>query len=95
MLTLEQVKEISRRLALENGAEDGDLSAEDISSIVYRVDVFGDEDPSMIDRHIDIEYSFGDFFEITEDHTPLFEYIRDLCDLPLSDEEQEITIWEE
>lgn len=93
MLTLEQVKEISRRLALENGSED-DLSAEDISSIVYRIDVFGDEDPSMIDRHIDIEYSFGDYFEIVE-NSPLFEYIRGLCDLPLSDEEQEITIWEE
>ncbi|MDE7229293.1 MAG: hypothetical protein K2N56_02325 [Oscillospiraceae bacterium] len=94
MLTLEQVKEISRRLALENGLEYGDLSAEDISSIVYRVDVFGDEDPSMIDRHIDIEYSFGDYFEITED-SPLFEYIRSLCGLPFSSEEQEITIWEE
>ena len=93
MLTSKQVKEISRRLAEENGIEN-DASSEDISSIVYRVDVFGDEDPSMTDRHIDIEYSFGDYFEITED-SPLFEYICGLCDLPLSDEEQEITIWEE
>lgn len=93
MITSEQVKGISRRLAEENGVEN-DNSGEDISSVVYRVDVFGDEDPSMIDRHIDIEYSFGDYFEITED-SPLFEYIRSLCDLPLSDEEQEITIWEE
>lgn len=93
MLALEQVKEINRRLALENGVENDDLSG-DISSIVYRVDVFGDENPSMIHRHIDIEYSFGEYFEITED-SPLFEYIRGLCDLPLSDKEQEITIWEE
>lgn len=92
MLTLEQVKEISRRLAEENGIEI-DASSEDISSIVYRIDVFGDEDPSMIDRHIDIEYSFGDYFEITED-SPLFEYIRGLCGLPFSSEEQGITIWE-
>lgn len=93
MLTPEQIKEIIRRLAEENGIEI-DASSEDISSIVYRVDVFGDEDPSMIDRHIDIEYSFGDYFEITED-SPLFEYIRHLCDLPLSNKELELTLWEE
>ena len=93
MLTQEQVKEINRKLAKENGIETDD-SDDEISSIVYRIDVFGDEDPSMIDRHIDIEYSFGDYYEIAE-NSPLFEYIQKLCDLPLSNEELEITIWEE
>lgn len=92
MITLDDVKEVSGKLALENGIT-ADASKDDICSIIYRADVFDVEDPSMIERHIDIEYSFGEYYEIAED-TPLFQFICGLCDLPLSREEQEIVIWE-
>ena len=96
MITLEEVKEISRRLSLENGMSDDTLSEdalnEDISGIVYRTEVFECGDSPMIDRHVDIEYSFGEYYEIGED-TSLFEFISTLCNLPLLLEEQEIVLW--
>ena len=91
MITLEEVKEISRRLSLENGISDDNLSG-DISGIVYRTEVFECGDSPMIDRHVDIEYSFGEYYEIGED-TSLFGFISTLCNLPLLQEEQEIVLW--
>lgn len=91
MITLEEVKEISRRLSLENGISDDTLSG-DISGIVYRTEVFECGDSPMIDRHVDIEYSFGEYYEIGEDSS-LFGVISTLCNLPLLQEEQEIVLW--
>lgn len=92
MITMDDVKKISRKVSLENGILEDNLS-EDISEIVYRVDVFDCDDTPMIDRHIDIEYSYGDYYEVHED-TPLFQFICTLCDLPLSQEEKEIVIYQ-
>ena len=92
MITMDDVKKISRKVSLENGILEDDLS-EDISEIVYRVDVFDCDDTPMIDRHIDIEYSYGEYYEVHED-TPLFQFICTLCDLPLSQEEKEIVIYQ-
>ena len=38
--------------------------------------------------HIDIEYSFGDYYEVHED-SPLFPFICALCNLSLEQEEEE------
>lgn len=92
MITMDDVNQISRKISLENGILDDNLS-EDISEIVYRVDVFECGDTSIIDRHIDIEYSFGDYYEVHED-SPLFEFICTLCDLPLLQEEKEIILYQ-
>lgn len=92
MITMEEIKQISGRLSLENGIANDNL-AEDISSIVYRIDVFECGSTHRIDRHIDIEYIFGDYFEVREG-TSLFGFICALCDLPLLQEEQELVLWQ-
>ena len=92
MITMEKVKQISSKISLENGISEDELG-EDISEIVYRVDVFECEDAPMIDRHIDIEYSFGECYEVQED-TSLFQFICELCGLPLLQEEEEIVIYQ-
>ncbi|MCM1536356.1 MAG: hypothetical protein NC126_10585 [Clostridium sp.] len=92
MITMDDVKQISRKVSSENGILDDDLS-EEISEIVYRMDMFECGDTPIIDRHIDIEYSFGDYYEVHED-TPLFEFICTLCNLPLLQEENEIILYQ-
>lgn len=93
MITIDGVKQISQKISLENGLSDGDLS-EDVTEIVYRIDVFERGDTPMIDRHIDIEYSFGDYYEVHEEN-PLFQFIRALCNLSLAQvEEKEIILYQ-
>ena len=70
-----------------DGISEDNLS-EDVSEIVYRTDVFECDDASIIDRHIDIEYSFGDYYEVHED-SPLFQFICALCNLSLEQEQEE------
>ena len=91
MITLDEVEQISRRLSLENGISDDTLSR-DISGIVYRTEVFECGDSPMINRHVDIEYSFGEYYEIGESSS-LFGFISTLCNLPLLQEEQEMVLW--
>lgn len=92
MITIDDVKQIISKIALENGIGDNDLS-EDVFEIVYRTDVFKLDDETVIDRHIDIEFSFGDFYEVHEDN-PLFQFISALCSLPLAQEEEEIILYQ-
>ena len=92
MITMDDVKQISQKISLENGISDDDLS-EDVSEIVYRVDVFECGDTPIIDRHIDIEYSFGDCYEVHEDN-PLFQFICELCSLSLAQEEEKIILYQ-
>ena len=87
MITINDVKQISKIISSENGISENDLS-EDVSEIVYRTDVFECDDASIIDRHIDIGYSFGDYYEVHED-SPLFQFICALCNLSLEQEEEE------
>ncbi len=86
MLTLEEVKQICGKVSMElTGAEEDSLW-EDVSSIVYRLDTFDCVDMVICDRHIDIEYSFGDCYEIKED-APLFQWICERCGLHPAGEE--------
>ncbi len=93
MITLNEVREICDKVCLENGAVSERNLWEDISCIVYRVDVFECGEATIIDRHIDIEYSFGEYYEIPED-TPIFAFIRTLCELPLLREETEMILYQ-
>ena len=92
MITMDDVRQISQKISLENGISDDDLS-EDVSEIAYRIDVFECSDSPVIDRHIDIEYSFGDYYEVHED-SPLFQFICELCNLSLAQEEEEIILYQ-
>jgi len=87
MITINDVKQVSKKISLENVISENDLS-KDVSEIVYRTDVFECDDASIIDRHIDIEYSFGDYYEVHED-SPLFQFICALCNLSLEQEQEE------
>lgn len=92
MITFDDVKKISHKISLENGISDNDLS-ENVSEIVYRIDVFECDDAPIIDRHIDIEYSFGDYYEVHEEN-PIFQFICALCSLSLTQEEGEIILYQ-
>ena len=92
MITMDDVKQISQKISLENGISDDDLS-EEVSEIAYRIDVFECGDSPIIDRHIDIEYSFGDYYEVHED-SPMFQFICELCNLSLTQEEEEIILYQ-
>lgn len=100
MITRDEVKQISSRWCAENMGMSADNSWEEISSIVYCTEVFKCDDTVIAVRHIDIEYSFGEYYEVGED-TELFSFICTLCNLPLSSsagkgmpEEQEIVIYQ-
>ena len=43
MITIDDVKQISKKISLENGISDDNLS-EDVSEIVYRIDVLECDD---------------------------------------------------
>ena len=92
MITMDDIRQISQKISLENGTSDDDLS-EDVSEIVCRTDAFECGDTPIIDRHIDIEYSFGDCYEVHEDN-PLFQFICELCGLSLAHEEEEIILYQ-
>lgn len=97
MLTNSEVKQINHKLYLENMGmpEDSPINdlSEDISYIIYYTDVFESDNIPIIHRHIDIEYSFGEYYEICE-NTDLFQFICTLCSLPLLQEEQELVLYQ-
>ncbi len=93
MITLNEVKQIVDKLSLEDLTVTDDNLIEDISCIVYCNDVFECGDITINSRHIDIEFSFGENYEIQEDD-PVFRFICTLCDLPMTEEEQELIIYQ-
>ena len=92
-ITIDEAKRISQKISLANGVPD-DTVSEDIAEIAYRTDVFECGDTPVIDRHIDIDYSFGDHYEVHEDD-PLFQFICTLCSLSSAQaEEEEIILYQ-
>lgn len=92
MITSSEVKQILSRLPSRFSSGSGDCLINDISYIVYRHDVFEYGNTAVHSRHIDIEFSFGECYEICE-ATPLFQFICGLCNLPPLKEGQEIMIY--
>lgn len=97
MITLDEVRQILKKLSLENGMEsDGSLNedvsdeelSEEVSCIVYYDDKIECDDTTIRNRHIDIEMEYGEYYEVQEE-TPLFQYICTLCNLSFLDETQE------
>ena len=88
MMNLNEVKQVINKLALEKTmVQNNDLSNE-VSCIVYRADIFKCGDDNIISRHIDIEFTFGDYYEICEGNS-MFQYICSLCGLQTSMKEQD------
>ena len=77
MLTIQEVREICRKLSPQD-----DEMQEDVSCVVYRQEVFDCGDMAITERHIDIEYCYGEYYEVQED-TSLFPSIAALYGLPL------------
>ena len=88
MLNLSEIKKIINKLALEETMAQNDDISKEVSCIVYRTDIFECGDDNIISRHIDIEFTFGDYYEICEDN-PAFQYICSLCSLQTSMKEQD------
>lgn len=92
MITANEVKKIVRKLFSGSLSPDNALM-EDISCIIYRSDVFECGDAAIHHKHIDIEFSFGEYREIPQD-TSDFQFICRLCNLTPSDEEREIILYQ-
>jgi len=93
MITIDEVKQIVSKLSLGNLSASDDGFIEDISCIVYRNHVMKCGGTAVNSRHIDIEFSFGEYYEIHET-TPAFRFVCTLCNFPLSEEEQELIIYQ-
>ncbi|MBS5111295.1 MAG: hypothetical protein KHZ15_01255 [Coprobacillus cateniformis] len=88
MITLDVVKQIGEKLSLENSG------LKDIINIVYYNDIFECGDTTIVHQHIDIEFSYGEYYEVCEG-TSLFDDICVLCHISLLQREQEkIIIYE-
>lgn len=93
MITINEVKQIIGKLALENLSVPDDNLIEDVSCIIYRNNAFECGGTTINSKYIDIEFLFGEHYEIHET-SPAFQFICTLCSLPLSEEEQEFIIYQ-
>ncbi len=86
MITRNEVKQIARKLFSANLFISEDDFIEDISCIVYRNDVFECGDNKIHSKHIDIEFSYGESYEVSQT-APEFQFICRLCNFtPLEEE---------
>lgn len=76
VITLENIKEFLRKIQLDENS----LSSDDVYLIAYRIDCFNCGDEKIIMKHIDIEFDFGECYEIHEGEE-LYNYIYELCNL--------------
>lgn len=92
MITTNEVKQIINKMFSGKLSSDDEF-IKDISCIIYRNDMFACGDNTIHSKHIDIEFLFGESFEIPQT-APEFQFICRLCNLTLPDEEQEIIIYQ-
>ena len=93
MITTNQVWQIMNKLFPENASMPYNEIIDDISCIIYRNDIFECGDKTIHSKHIDIEFSFGECYEIPQDN-PVFQFICNICNFPLSEETQELIIYQ-
>lgn len=85
MITIQEVRQIVDQLSIKSFLSNNDL-IDSLSCIIYRNDMFECGDTTINSKHIDIEFSFGEYCEIHES-SPLFQFICTLCDFQLSEQE--------
>ena len=91
MIDINELKDILVKLPHENIDKDIDKLVEDVFLVVYQVDMFECGDINIINRHIDIEYEYGEFYEIHEGDN-LYDDIFALCNLNVNKKEQNTDI---
>lgn len=91
---LNQILENLPFISERDNRADYDLS-EDISRIVYYVDIFECGNSDIVSRHIDIDFIFGDCYELHEEDA-LFQSIFTQYNLQTitEDSEQEIILYQ-
>ena len=90
MLNISDVEKIIIKLSkdnIENTTIPTEALSNDVSCIIYRTDIFKYGDKNVIRRHMDIEFTFGGFYEINEDNQ-MFQYVCSLCNLQIHKDEQ-------
>lgn len=91
---LNQILENLPFISERDNRADYDLS-EDISRIVYYIDIFECGNSDIVSRHIDIDFIFGDCYELHEEDA-LFQSIFTRYNLQTitEDSEQEIILYQ-
>lgn len=92
LITLNELQVIIKKL---NDHIQTVLEWEDVNMICFRVDMFSYGDKKEWNRHIDIDFIFGDYVELHENEE-LYSYIFHLCDLQLLEikRETEVVLYE-
>lgn len=85
LLTAEQVEEVIGQL---NVIQHMEWHADEVSSVHFRVDVFAYGGLEKVERHIDLDFTFGEYVELWENEG-LYQYIFDLCHLQEMNEDKE------
>lgn len=86
MIGLDEVRLITDKLPFADALPPGQDISEDVACIVFRTDVFECGNGHIMNRHIDIETTFGEYIEVHEGDA-LFQYICTLCSFEVSGKE--------
>lgn len=92
MIGLDEVALIINRLPFSMPLENG-INSEDVACIVCRTDVFECGDDNIVNRHIDIEFTFGEYIEVHEKDA-VFQYICTQSGLHPITEQGEVIIYQ-
>lgn len=84
LITLENIKEFLRIIQLNENS-----LSRDVHLIAYRIDCFDCGDEKIIMKHIDIEFDFGECYEIHQGEE-LYNYIYEFCNLDEIKENEKI-----
>lgn len=91
MISSDEVKNIIGQLELKNGVIARSDLSEDVCCITYHIDIFKYGDCSIMNKHIDIEFIFGDYCEIQEGEA-IYQYIFKLCNLQTLKADEEVVM---
>lgn len=89
LLTEIQMKGIIAQLNCSRQGDD--LAEEDVSAVYFRVDLFSYGNTQTINRHIDIDFVFGEYVELQENEA-LYQHIFALCHLQKLAKDNELSV---
>lgn len=90
-LEWKQVKELMALLIMESDTQLIDDLADEISSIRYCIDMLSYGDTKLADRHIDIDFVFGEYRELREGEKP-YQFIANICQLQCIDTSEKLEL---